>query len=59
MSGGLFHLPLLLLTLRDVTLTGVYTGNPTGITEFINFYVKHKVFGLNFMSVFFLVMFED
>ena len=42
-AGGLAHLPLLLMTLRDVTLTGVYTGTPNDLKEFITFFGKHKV----------------
>ena len=42
-AGGLAHLPLLMMTLRDVTLTGVYTGTVDDLKEFIEFFGKHKV----------------
>ena len=43
-NGGTFPVPLMMMTLRDVTLTGVYTGTPANLKEFIKFYVEHKVF---------------
>ena len=42
-NGGTFPVPLMMMTLRDVTLTGVYTGTPANLKEFIKFYVEHKV----------------
>ena len=42
-NGGTFPVPLMMMTLRGVTLTGVYTGTPANLKEFIKFYVEHKV----------------